>query len=525
MKQLKFMLAAVTAISLATASQADDNYNSTNFEDYSEGQFEGGEGWEVPSENYSAIVAGGATGAASYTKYGSDASTHTKALYVETAAKPLLRYIKTNLNKDGALPQEVSSNAKVYIDTMVQFTVTPDGEEPTPGVDDKLMLYAKAVDGNTTLFVIASSVNYDAAECSPVHINTGCQVEKDKWYRLTVEASARVLEDWEEGTQNINLFKIWLDGNPLSMSNPLIAIAGEEEDDLKKIFPSIKGVIPFGDDNNPLPATISSVGFAGEGMVDDLVLTNDDPFEPTTVDFTFTWTTAGITAVRYAIGDATKYTDLGEDKKITDLDPEAIIKIQIEPADWYAVKEDADLKYTASEEEADLDDLVTKLTSKVDSETGDVVINPDNSVTVDQIQEAAGITEGAFYGENTTKDDLAKVLTWKTNKGGADYDINKIAFGVPADQETDDTKAYLLNCSKNELATELAKFKFAGFDPAAGTFKVGSDKMVDDKAAYGNGYVEVRGSSTVDGAYNEAADNSKHYFFKAFLVPCAPVAE
>ena len=509
MKQLKFMLAAVTAISLATASQANDDYNSTNFEDYPEGQFVGGEGWEVPSENYSAIVNGGAAGAASYTKYGSDASTHKQALYVETAAEPLLRYIKTNLNKDGALPQEVSSNAKVYIDTMVQFTVTPDGEEPTPGVDDKLMLYAKAVDGNTTLFVIASSVNYDAAECSPVHINTGCQVEKDKWYRLTVEASARVLEDWEEGTQNINLFKIWLDGNPLSMSDPLIAIAGEEEDDLKKIFPSIKGVMSLDEEGKSLPATISSVGFAGEGMVDDLVLTNDDPFEPTTVDFTFTWTTAGISAVKYAIGDATEYTDLGENKKLTDLDPDDIIKIQITPDDWYAVKEDADLEYTASEKAADLDDLVTKLTSKEDDK-GNVVVNPN--ATVAEVQAAAGITGGAFYDENTSKADLEKVLTWKKNKGGANYDINKIAFGVPADEETDDTKAYLLNCSKDELADEVANFKFPAIVP-------GVKPSVNAPIHGGeyNGTLKIYGADTVGGLADEVEATADHKFFKAVL--------
>ena len=510
MKQLKFMLAVATVISLATASQAADYQGSTNFEDdaYTIGDFNpgAGSGWVSPTENYSAIVEGGSAGATSYTKkYGNEASTHKKALYVETAAKPLLRHIETD--NAGAVAKTLSSTDKVYIDTMVQFTVTPDGEEPTPGDDDKLMLYAKK-DGETTkLYVVAAkvskSLNKYTFETNHVEIQN-VSLNTDTWYRLTVTA-------YKDESYDVALFNIMLNGNALVYTgdNKLYV----NDDETFDIFPSLlQG------------STITSVGFAGEGMVDDLVLTPDDPFEttPTAVDFTFTWTTAGISAVQYAIDDATKYTDLGKDKKLTDLDPDAIIKIQITPAEWYAVKEDADLEYTASEEKADLDNLVTKLTSKEDDE-GNVVVNPN--ATVAEVQAAAGITAGAFADPNTSTADLEKVLTWKKKKGGDNCDINNIEFDVPADEETDDTKAYLLNCSKNELATELAKFKFAGFDPAAGTFKVGSDKMADDKAAYGNGYVEVRGSSTVNGAYNEAADNSKHYFFKAFLVPFAPVAE
>ena len=536
MKQLKFMLAAATAIGIAAAAQAatktleSENFNTYSTEKNITGEngidgftFVPGEG-ESQSDNESAIVANpnGVQGDMS--------------LSVNTGTSPLLRQIR---DEEGGIVNLANIN-HLEIDTLVQFTVTPwsdkDNVTPTDGLD-KLMIYLQedfSDEANpVTNLVVKAGYLGESLIKETYKLDLGdLEITTNAWYRLKVRAYANV-------------------GDPTMAENfgtyPGFSISVGPEDAETLIDAKIANGKCYSDSDTsfgPLvfneqsphgtdlaagkiflsmvnSTQLTHVGFAGEGMVDNFVVTKD--YNVSSVDFTFTWSETKISAVKYAIGDD-ELAPL-ENKTLAGLAPDAVIKIQIEPADWYAVKEDADLEFSASEATADLDGLVTKLTSKVDPETGDVVINPDDSVTVAQIQEAAGITGGAFYDANTSKADLEKVLTWKKNKGGANYNINNIAFGVPADQETDDTKAYLLNCSKDELATEIAKFKFAGFDPAAGTFKVGSDKMADDKAAYGNGYVEVRGSSTVNGAYTEAADNSKHYFFKAFLVPFAPVAE
>ena len=228
MKQLKFMLAAATAFGLATASQAADYDGSTDFEAPAIGSYPGSvEGWSVPSDgsNESEIIPDASMvslDAAKYTrKYGSQAAYHTKALQVSTAGEPILRYIEPNDSGTGPTPITVSDTAKVYIDTMVQFTPTPVGEEPVPGADDKLMLYAQEVTNvvgdvktvTTNLFVIAASLTIDEDDMlasETTHVDTGVTVEGDTWSRLTVEAYADSYEDDSGYEKNYNLFKIWV---------------------------------------------------------------------------------------------------------------------------------------------------------------------------------------------------------------------------------------------------------------------------------------------------------------------------
>ena len=189
------------------------------------------------------------------------------------------------------------------------------------------------------------------------------------------------------------------------------------------------------------------------------------------------------------------------------------------PTEWYAVKDDADLEYTASEGSAGLDDLVTVVTTKVDPDTGDVVVNPGESVTVADIQAAAGITEGAFFAEGTTKADLEKVLTWKNkNNANGKADINKITFsGV--EPTSSEAEAYLLNCAPTEDAIKAKKdaFVFSAF-----TFdENGAPVVTIDPEFAGdvNGRIEIRGATSLDAedAFT-APKKDGDAFFKAFLV-------
>ena len=141
------------------------------------------------------------------------------------------------------------------------------------------------------------------------------------------------------------------------------------------------------------------------------------------------------------------------------------------------------------------------------------------------------VNAGSFAAEGTEPEQLSKALNWALSKGGkttaaaAGALVSGLDF-ADGEEETDAEKAYLLDCTEGQLSGEngeIAKFKFAGFDLTDG-FTVGAEKKVGNGAPYGNGYVEVRGDTAVNGAYTEAADTTKHSFFKAFLVPFPPAA-
>jgi hypothetical protein len=125
MKQLKFMLAAATAIGLATASQAAEQTNklvdNENFDSATVGaaattlmgySYAGA----TATDNESVVKAGGYNGSAN-------------ALQVNTGTDPLLRALSQV--QASARKLDLTSYKSVYIDTMVQFTVTPAGDTVT----------------------------------------------------------------------------------------------------------------------------------------------------------------------------------------------------------------------------------------------------------------------------------------------------------------------------------------------------------------------------------------------------------
>ena len=287
MKALKFMLAAATAIGLTTASQANvsDYPGATDFEGLALGvaatndyfQFTGDVG-DDESEIVSTVVIPDSS--IRPREYRSRPA-QSKHLKVSTGEKPLLRKLNENAQPADGL----------YIDTLVQFTVSTD--DVTTNADDKLLIYLKE-DGNggTNLFVKAALVESDVDPQDPLiqietiqardlQVTTN-NIAQGQWYRLTV--MAKVVDT------DLLVFNIWLNGDQLDAGMNLY---GTDPKD----FPSLLG--------RTNSTTLSAVGFAGEGAVDDLVFTTDDPFL-TALDFTLTLGT-GVTGVNFTI-DGTEYT-------------------------------------------------------------------------------------------------------------------------------------------------------------------------------------------------------------------------
>ena len=292
MKQLKFMLAAATAVGIAAAAQASYLSGSTDFESGTVASLftYNGAAAEPNDENESAIVEGAAEGVAvGNNNFG---GTHNFKLKVNTGTTPILRSV--NGTDEGAS----LATGNVYVDTLVQFTVTPKDDDPTPAtengvVKDKLMVYLKErateVDGQTVLSTnLCVKGGYCAAAGGAVSVKeyvltvgNGVEIVPNKWYRLTVTAYGNVAS---VGTYPA--YSIKLDGNACTLDSmtfdansaaPAFLTSQYQTDLVAKSI-----VLSMVQESK-----IKSVGFAGEGEVDDLVISTFNPAK-TVVDFTLT---------------------------------------------------------------------------------------------------------------------------------------------------------------------------------------------------------------------------------------------
>lgn len=349
MKTLKFMLAAATAIGIASvASAAQKTGASTGFEKLKQGDkvFTGVRDNVVndtdldsyfcyvganADDNESEIVAftdnaTPVTRPTGFTKfYGADATSRANALQVSTGTDPLLRTFKPVKDVANSVPQDGEEfTTSTYIDTLVQFTVTPSSDTVKPGNNDKLMIYLKETaetdsEGiptgiiETNLVVKAGYLKDDHTVTPTEFIlyntegnteGSNTKVKPGVWYRLTVEAIPAVLEaDIASGAIG---FRIKLDNKLLQTESGstydetiVDELAGNDKvgDGIVEgqvFFSLLTGVADT--------CTLQAVGFAGEGLVDDLVVTDVNP-EVRTVNFTLAYDADKVTAIEYTIGD------------------------------------------------------------------------------------------------------------------------------------------------------------------------------------------------------------------------------
>ena len=262
----------------ATSSVAD-TLSSENFEVLSEGSLNisdvGGSGqcWysseaENGSMNDLAVVKAYEDGAAK-PKDGGD-----QYLAVDTGA-PLQRYVQ-----GGGAALDVGTG--IYFEGDVQFTPY-DGETTVDaGTGDKLLVYLQVKEsddenGNvtaTTNFVVVAGY-YDMDNTSTA-TNYVCAVptnfDANAWHRLVVKT--RLLDKRV-------VFKVVVDGVPLEVDVKKGDEYSAVEDLGANEFPSLKTT---GNDK----AKMASVGFKGQGSIDNITWTNDDP-APIAVKYVFKW--------------------------------------------------------------------------------------------------------------------------------------------------------------------------------------------------------------------------------------------
>jgi hypothetical protein len=216
--------------------------------------------------------------------------------------------------------------------------------------------------------------------------------------------------------------------------------------------------------------TLTSVGFAGEGTIDDLKVVTIT--EPTSVDFTFTlgdnvsavsWTVGGVEQNGFTYSAAAGSTY------------DVVIKSVTYAPGYAGSKEWAGWKSTVTASTTVTIDGAEKFAEVTQDNEGNVTAVIPNETTV------ASVTTGSFTVPKdgdaaavaAAKAELGKVLTWATSVGCKSYSqaiaaVNKMNFdsyGNPADDDVADEEAFLLNCAPAELAAAKEAFSFPSFTP------------------------------------------------------------
>ncbi len=334
MKTLKFMLAAATAIGLASAYAEPESGASTTFESLavdtpvvtgltdaggSSGSSYFYYAGETAEDNESVIAAAGdMTGVARPRGAAALSPNREKILQVSTGTDPLLRAF-SSFTGSGE-PISSSFTQDVYVDTLVQFTVTPYTDTVTPGAADKLMVYLKestnevndVLTYTTNLVVVAGYYSDQGTLSTKEYVVNGANILPNTWHRLTVKAIPDVLlDDNDEGVEGSKCigFVVYLDGSdiPCQFNSRTLDASDEASMTLfgpskywmdliepSKLVVSIQGLVS-GD------STLQAVGFAGEGKVDDLMIATVNPFA-TVFDFTLSYDNTKVSAISYTVG-------------------------------------------------------------------------------------------------------------------------------------------------------------------------------------------------------------------------------
>ena len=569
MKTLKFMLAAATAIGLASASQAVGPYDgSTDFEadTLNSTITTSGSYWTVPTGaedgDYTIVAGNPVSDQASPAVTRSAGATSefsaspAQVLKLEGGVEPLLR----NIQAYGTAVDLTAGD--VYIDTLVQFTVTPAGDTVTANADDKLLIYLQE---DLTAGSEATNLMVKAAQYTKVVVPTpsitftpmdlainNATVEPNTWYRLQVKSFV---------TNNFTCFTIALNGVELTSATHLV-----DSDDGYKLFPSLKGMAS---------TSLASVGFAGSGAVDDLLFTTFDP-TVSVIDFylvldgaqagidgsvsyetsAMSGTLDGGTNTVYCYGSSPSVTvtyDLNDGytaawdtnpngatitagsvytltvtQTPTGVDFTLTLGTGVSSVTWTvngaSETVNATKTYTALEPGSYTLGAVTYadwyVAGTVKEGSTITVSSESASTTVDAVKATAaeiitdsttaadlGITNSKFTSDTSAQ--LAKLAAWAQglNTPLTIAQVNAMTF---ADGDLN-SEAFLLNCENNAEAVAAAKaaFKFSSITP-------GTVPSVDEPANGYNVTPVIYGGNTVD-AINVTPATGSHKFYKAVL--------
>lgn len=231
-------------------------------------------------------------------------------------------YLKLS-TEDGTLFRKVngddgmSAGAGLYLDTVVQFTVTDQGDRPVPsttlGEEDKFIIWLEAGASTTNLCVYGGEYGLSETTIgltqSKVYTLSAddVEIEPGTWHRLTVKAVSNMGLELDASSSysigDVPAFQVYVDGVLLKPVESMLADSGLSQEFVNWETIGTAGFVPA-----MVPGgMLSKVGFSGEGKLDDVVITTQMPGVEPHDTVTFTWVSEKVASITpYANG-----TELG----------------------------------------------------------------------------------------------------------------------------------------------------------------------------------------------------------------------
>ena len=397
-------------------------------------------------------------------------------------------------SEDYTQPYEIGSG-KVYIDTLVKFTITED-DAPVPGDGDKLCIWVKENGGTTNLMVTAGYVDAQM-NTTPTNYITSYTFDGDlnnTWYRLIVEVIPGIDQSGIFQGFKISVGEAGSSLTLVTSSESKYACSDSPLTETEsEIFPSLFDITSRGEATT---TQISSVAFKGTGAIDNLQFTTENPV-PVVIP-TYTLTIPSVTNENgVAIATAAVTTN-----SVTVSDLTAIPSNTEVTVTWTVV--DA----TAYEITAGGTETFTMVGNKTAAEpTVTPKSTPSGWKTPEQAAEIADNTPAVDVYPSLSGSALATADAKKLTKWATDNSIN---FNDVKDDTTGTyTEAYLLNCTLAEVETEKDEFVLTITVASDGTPTVN----LPDGKTY-NGKVQMKGSNDLSTWNDVNAASTTYHFYK-----------
>ena len=428
------------------------------------------------------------------------------------------QYLKLETNGD-ELQRKVNAESVgngLYIDTLVQFTATPDSSSVSIDAGAKLAIWLEGEDTYTLKvkggFMDATSNDEDGVlSVSPVaeaYSLTG-SYSPDTWYRLTVQAISDLAD---LGDSVVPGFVIKINGTVVKTTSQVYTKTA-----LEYLCPSQieEGASTENDwlsannlallkDGSFIPSAVQQnfaltcVGFQGSGAIDNVTITDADPLvvTPTSVEFTITLGD-NVSSVTYTVTG-------GEGGTLSETDTfpvkigATVTVTAATAADWYTVTRPAAV--TASESAKAIEVTATA-----------VAVDENGALPAGTTAASLGITTGGFADADATA--LAPVVTWAKANNISVSAINAMEFGSNLSYNE---KGYLFNMDPTD--TDAIDDEEEGFKVTAISYnaETGKWEVEDNGKNTWNGKVEIRGAESLTNP-TWSKDNEAGPFFKAFL--------
>jgi len=431
----------------------------------------------------------------------SGAAIGNKYLALNGLANVLERYAQL-----GSTPVSIPADGAIYIDTLVKFTVTEDGEPEVSIGEDKICLWVNA---SSNLIVTAGRI-----------VDALGTVEVTNHYATTVTFDSESINQWHH-LQIIaypNIDRAWLgDGFVIKIDNEVVGtttnpfsegtwvlpdstLNGYIASSPYKLFPSMVEYGVGGD------GTIKSIGFKGSGAIDNLMFSYTDPNPPPApaiVNFNLTLTkdanvnVVAITTNSEEVTFAEGVAQIPSNTVVSISQPTFAEGYQLASLEINGVAvESPTFPYEFTME---ADTTVEIASAQIPTPSEGWVDNPTTEIE-------PGTTAATAYpglaGSALATADAQKLTTWAK--------ANSIAYNdIKADTTGAYTEAYLLNCAVADVEDEKEEFKLNITIAADGTPIV----TTPDGKEY-NGTLQLKGSNDLSTWTPINAASTDYHFYQ-----------